>query len=364
MTSTKRSGVYFSETTTSTGVEYEQQRIPLFIVQTSTAIADLDGVITHYTGIDAFKTAVTGKGLTQTVKYIEDILNEYELSEFYVYSIKTDTAIGFTDAIKSTAHLDDVTSITYIEETKSANANTINSKIAAIKAGLDDNYANGVFRMGFIVPYGTVSDAVSNASNTTSEAACIASLTTILSGTGSGRICVPLPDANAGIVIGKCLATPYDENPGFDYVASSPAASEYNFDNTQLLTLQNLGVMVLAKETFGGVTSYRIDEGVTTSFKSNASDGYYVDRAICDEFLRGVRDICRPYVKAKESATTVEGIRGDIAALKKEFVAEESIVDAGTTISVNSTGNNTLTVSGTVQPVGTVHTIDVAMTIQ
>lgn len=364
MTSTKRSGVYFSETVTNEAAEYEQPRVPLFMVQTSTAIADLDEKITYYTGTEAFETAVTGKGLTQTVKYIKQVLNECGQTEFYVYSIKTDTATGFTNAIKSTAHLEDVTSITYVEEAKSAQANDIAAKIAAIKAGLDDNYANGIFRMGFVVPYGTVSDAVDNASSTTDEAACITSLTSILSGSGSGRICVPLPDTNAGIVVGKCIATEYDENPGYEYVTTAPATSEYNFDNTQLLTLQNLGVMVLVKETNMGVTSYRIDEGVTTAFKSNAADGYYVDRATVDEFLREVRAICRPYVKAKESAATVSAINGEIGSLIKDFVAEESIVNAGTKITVRDGGNNTLYVTGKVQPVGTVHTIEVGVTIQ
>ena len=362
MTSSRRSGVYFDETLVAGNADYEEERIPLFIVQTSTAIEALDGIYTHYTGTDAFKTAVTGKGLTKTADYIDAILAEQGQTEFYVYSIKTDTATGFTDAIKNSAHLEDVTSVTYIEETKSASGNAITAKIAAIQAGLEDNYENGIFRIGYIIPFGTVDDAVTNAQSGTDEENCITSLTSILSGNGSGRICVTVPDANAGIVVGKCLATPYDENPGYQPVTTSPSASEYNFNNAQYLTLQNLGVLVLAREVNQGISTYRIDEGVSTGFKTDAKDGFIISRTIVDELLRQVKFEAQPYVKSKESESNRSSLNGDISAVLSSFIKDENI-KTGSTLTVTDGGNNTFYVTGNVLPAGTVHTIEVGVTI-
>lgn len=364
MTYNKLPGMYFSETISANSGLFEQTRAPLFIVQTSTTIATIDDQITHYTGIDAFKSIVEGKGLTQTVKYIEDTLTEEGQTEFYVYSIKTDTATAFTNAIKGTAHLEDITSVVYVEETKSATTNTIIQKIAAIKAGLDDNAENGVFRIAYIVPLGTVEDAVDNAeSGTSAESACITSLTTILSGTGNGRICVPLPDENAGIIIGKCLATRYDEEPGYTGVNTSPAQSTYNFDHTQMITLQNTGVLFLRNESLNGINTYRINLGVTTSFKSSAADGLIVKRTTADEVLREIKQAGIAYVKAKETATSLAGLKNEVSRVITEFADEESIDKKATKLTVSDGGNNTFYITGTIMPTGSVIAIEVQTTL-
>lgn len=363
MTYSKQPGVYFTESVSSTLLEPELERVPLFIVQTSTAIADLDGVITYYTGIDAFKEAVAEKGLTKTVKHIEQALIEYGGGNFYVFSIKTDTAAGFKEAITTTSHLRDVKFIDYFEETKSGSSNTITAKIGAIKEGVVDNAANGVFRKAFITPYGTISDAVENAENTTPEAAAITAYTSILSATGNGRVCAIFPDGNDGVLVGKCFKTQYDEDPGYLPVDSEVATSDFEFNATQIVALQNLGVMFLLPDSSSGVTRYYINLGVTTSFKDSLADGLFVSRTIVDELLNDVGNVCRAFVKAKDTEANLKQLNTEISNVIDTYVSEESVIKADTTISAVDAGNNVFQVSGKIRPVGCVIAIEVSTTI-
>ena len=298
------------------------------------------------------------KGLTVTTDYIEQILLEYGTTEFYVYSIKTNTALGFTNAITVSSHLTDVTSVSYVEEAVT-NGFTIAEKITAIKNGVLDNAENGAFRIGYIIPYGTVHAAVESAENTTAEAACIASLTTILSGNGNGRICVALPDENAGIVIGKCLATPYNEDAGFNGVSLSINESSYNFNAEQMLTLQNLGVLFLREEKRQGIYQQRIEAAVTTSFKESANDGLLICRRIVDEVLRRIGFEAEGYVKANETAENVTELQTAVNGIVNDFVAEQSIIRSGTNLKVSDAGNMKFKISGKITPVRSVQQIEV-----
>ena len=362
LTYSKLPGVYFTETVTQNTV-FTEDEVPLFIVQTSTAITDIDGTITGYTNFAAFETVAKNKGLTQTLKYMQDILTESEHDNFYVYSIKTDTATGFTDAIKSTAHLTDVTSIIYVEEAKSAQANAITSKIAAIKAGVHNNAENGVFREAYIIPYGTVEDAVDNAENTTPEAAAVTAMTTITAGDGDGRICVALPDSLAGCVVGHCIGSDYDEEPGFQGLGLLDLTGVYNFDATQMLTLQNIGVLFVRPERVQGNNQYRINLGVTTSFKESSADGLIVCRATVDAILRRIAFEGQAFVKAKESETNLAAFNSVISGIVTDFAEEESINRDGTALTAADAGNSTFTVTGTIQPIKSVIAIEVNTTI-
>ena len=359
MTSPKRPGVYFQETVQS-NIITEKDQVPLFLVQTSTSIEAIDDKITHYTGFDAFNSIATNKGLTQTLAYIEQALLEYGNTEFYVYSIKTDTATAFTNAIKATAHLSDITAIVYVEETASANANKITDKISAIQSGLVDNASNGVFRIGYIIPYGTVSAAVEGASSGTSpESACITSLSSVLTATGTGRICCALPDENAGIIIGRCLACESDEEPGYAAIGTAPQTSTYNFDNTQMITLQNLGVLFIVHETIQGASQYRINLGVTTGFKDNTADGLIVSRTIADDILTQIKYAGDAFVKGKEVESNVVVLQGLVDGIVDDAVNRETIIRDGTSLTVSDTGNSSFTITGTIKPIRSIIAIDV-----
>lgn len=362
LTYSKLPGVYFTETVTD-NAEFTEDEVPLFVVQTSTAIASIDNQITSYNNFKTFETKAKNKGLTQTLKYMQDILTESEHENFYVYSIKTDTATGFTDAIKSTAHLTDVTSIIYVEEAKSASSNAITSKIAAIKAGVQDNAENGVFREAYIIPYGTVEDAVDNAENTTPEAAAVTAMTTITAGDGDGRICVALPDSLAGCVVGHCIGSDYDEEPGFEALGLLDLTGVYNFDATQMLTLQNQGVLFVRPERLQGGNQYRINLGVTTSFKESSADGLIVCRTTVDAMLRRIAFEGQAFVKAKESESNRAAFNTVINGIITEFATAESINKNGTQLTVADAGNSTFTVTGTIQPIKSVIAIEVNTTI-
>lgn len=360
MTSPKRPGVYFQETVQS-NIITERDQVPLFLVQTSTSIEAIDDKITHYTGFDAFKTLAENKGLAQTLTYIEQALLEYGNTEFYVFSIKTDTATAFTNAIKSTAHLTDINEVIYVEETASANANKITDKISAIKTGLIDNAANGVFRIGYIIPYGTVSAAVEGAgSGTTAEQACITSLTSVLTANGNGRICCVLPDENAGIIVGRCLSCESDEEPGYNAIVTSPQTSTYNFDNTQMITLQNLGVLFMVQENVQGASQYRINLGVTTGFKDNTADGLIVSRTIADDILTQIKFAGDAFVKGKEVESNVVVLQALTDGIVDDAVTRETIIRDGTSLVVSDTGNSSFTITGTIRPIRSIISIDVS----
>ena len=363
MTSQKMPGVYFYEsvaTQTANVGEYS----PLFIVQTSTEIAGLDGQYTYYTGLDAFETLVEDKGLTKTVACMEQVLREKGSTSFYVFSIKTDTAVGFTNAIIDSGHLLDVDDYVYIEESVSAQANTITGKTTAIKNGLDTLAESGIFRKAYIIPYATVNKAVTDAENTAPEETAITSLTSIFSTVSSGRIVAVLPDANAGFSVGKALNTPYDEDPGFGQILSNLETSEYKFTRNQQKTLMNLGILFLAEEIVQGTSQYRINLGVTTSFKDNKADGLIVCRTIVDEILRQIAFEAQGYVKGKEVEGSVSSLQTRVDTIIDTFVTDECIVRDGTSLTVADEGNGVFTIKGEIRPVKTIISIDVYTTIE
>lgn len=362
MTYDKLPGVYFKETV-GTISNYGEEKIPLFIIQTSTAIAALDGQVTRFTTLTAFNQAVQGKGLTKTYKYIEQAILEYGNTEFYVYSIKTDTKTAFIDAIKSTAHLTEVTDVIYVEETASAQSNTIANKISALELGLGNNAENGVFREGYVIPYGTINAAITEAENVLPATTVVAQLTTILAGDGNGRVCVIVPDTLAGTVAGHILRTRYDQEPGFTQLENVDLSGVFNFDYNQMVTLQNLGVLFVRKEKIRGIEQYRINLGVTTSFKTDSADGLLVSRRTADELLRQISWTCQAFVKAKESASNLAALNCEIGNIIEDFAEEESITKAGTILTASDAGNYTFEVTGTILPIKSVIAIEVDTTI-
>ena len=362
MTYNRLPGVYFAETTETTN-EYVQEYKPLFLVQTATAIDTLDDKITEFESMKAFKTLANGKGLTKTIKYMTDILNEASIDSFYVYSIKTITTDVFTDIIKSTTHLDDVTDIVYVEESKSSTQNPLTAKITAIKNGLDYNMEHGVFRKCYIIPYGTVTDRLMSAEDETVEEAYISAFTEILAGEGNGRICITIPDSNGGNVVGKCIACNYDEEAGYTELENVDVSSIPAFDYNQMLTLQNLGVLFIRPEKQAGITLYKINLGVTTSFKESSSDGLIVCRDIADELLRRVKSSANMYVKAQESTTTLTELKSEISSIISEMSDEGCIVKSKTKLTAVDAGNSTFTITGEIQPVKSVIAIEVNTTL-
>lgn len=363
MTYSKLPGVYFTESVGTTQ-NYGAENVPLFFVQTSTAIADLDAKVTNFKDLKTFFNVTKGKGLTQTYKIIEQAILEYGNTEFYVYSIKADTRTAFIDAIKSTANLTDVSDVVYIEETKSGNTNTLAQKVEALQLGLADNAANGVFRQGYVVPYGTITDAVTEAENVMPPVTVVTQLSTLLAGDGNGRVCVIVPDSLCGTVLGHIFATRYNEEAGYTPLENINLSNVYDFDYTQMVTLQNLGVIFVRQEKIRGVEQYRINLAVTTSFKADSADGLLVSRRTADELLRQIGWTCQAFVKAQENEANRAALNTEINNVVTDFVNEGSIIKEGTVLTASDVGNYTFNVTGTIQPVKSVIAIEVDTTVQ
>lgn len=361
MVITKRPGVYFTEATGSVISENDGGFIPLFVVQTGTAIATIDEQITFYESIDAFATVVEGKGLDKTVKYIREALNEASMGQFYVYSIKTDTAEGFTNAIKNCASRTEIRDVVYIEETKSTTATTCAAKVSAIKTALDDNFGKGTSRNALIVPYGTVDDAVKNAENTDARTTVITTLTSVFNGVSSGRITGLVPDdVFIGAGIGKFIGRAYNEEIGQFPITTSIDALTYNFDDAQLLQLVNIGCLVASSQRRGNDTQYKIEVGVTTAVKEDGADQLLISRSIADQMLRDVKAECDSFIKQKLTSNTVTFLQTEIDNIIENYVNNNDVEQEGTTLTVSrSTIPYTINIVGTIQVVGSLLVINV-----
>jgi hypothetical protein len=339
--------------------------IPLFLVQPTEAIESIDNQITHYTSVDAFATVVEGKGLTKTVGFIRQALAEAEQGQFYVYSIRTDSADGFSNSLKSCAGRTEIRDAIYIEENKGATSNTIANKIGAIKNGLSDNYTNGCPRTALIIPLGTVSDAVANKESGTNEATVINQLTTITNGISTGRILVSVPDESIiGGVVGKFIGRADNEEIGYAPFTTNIPALTYNFNDAEILQLLNLGCLVVAPHYNRGNIEYKIEAGVTTSFKSSQADGLLLSRSIADALLRSVKLECDEYLKQKLTTNTITLLQADIDGVVADYVARDDVVEAGTKLTVTqSSVPYTVNVSGTIQTVGGILIINVDTTL-
>lgn len=374
MTYSKLFGVYFSETVGSSSPSIIARSYhPCFIVQTSTAIASIDDTLTMFTSIQAFKTVAENKGLAKTIEFIEAIMNDYQSETFYVFSVKTDTAAAFTAMIKGTANKEDIKEFVLVEETASANSNTLNSKIAAIVTGLNDNYEKGVFRTCDVIPYGTVKAAVDGmAEGARAEAVAITAMTGALTGISSGRISLMCPDsAYVGLMTGRVLSTEYNREAGYT-VLNITDPLDFDFTYDEMLTLQNAGICFVKQELVQGTPQYRIHAGLTAGFASDTADGFIKARKTCDEVLRQVKEACNMYYKNEDVDVSKTELQTECNTIVDEFITEGDIkktLKIGTTtytsaLTVTVEGRLGIGITGTLIPSGSSMVINVNTTIQ
>lgn len=365
MTYSKLPGVYFTESIST--VSLTNTKTPMFIVQTSTAITDIDDKIVRFSNFATFEAIATSKGLSNTLDIIEEALNEAGMinNGFYIYSIKTDTAAAFTSVLVETSNYTDIKDVIYIEETKSTNANTLASKLGALKTGAQTCYQNGVNRVCYVVPYGTIADAVTNASSGVSpEDACITALTTALNGIVSGRVAVVVPDYG-GAQIGRVLDSQYNEEIGYSTISTAISNPEFQFSYSQMLTLQNLGVMFIRGERLRGNWVYRVNLGVSTAFSGNGADGLLISRRVCDEVLEQVKYACDLFIKNQND---IEGglvaLQTDVDNIIEQFVDAREIAEEDSELFVEEGSDvYTFNISGTIKPIKSTIAINVNTTL-
>ena len=358
-------GVRFTETVSTEDKGYEQTKYPLFIIQTSTAIAALDNKVTQFSSFKTFKQIVNGKNLDKTVIAMNKILSEAENNQFYVYSVKIDLEDGFRNFLNDITHLDDIQDVIYFEEATASQTNPINTKIKAILSALENNATKGTFRRAIIIPYATVHNAVLNKEeNVRTEDAVMSSLTTAISGVASGRIIVVLPDIGyCNQASGKIVATPFNEDPGYTAVNVDADQLEYNFTYEEMITLQNLGIVFVKEEKVQGVKQFRINLGVTTSFREDKADGLIKQRATADELLRRCKYEADYYVKIPEADNLKTFLQNDVNDVIKEMV-DDFYISNKTKLTVNTNEEHFLELSGDIYPYGSIYAVKVNTTIQ
>jgi len=356
MTLTKLPGVYFTETVDNFTVDVEY--IPLFIVQTSTAIADLDEQLVYFDNFESFRLLATNKGLPVTLEVMEQVFSTSQYTPFYVYSVKQDTSTAFTNLLVDCGSHREIKKVVYIEETKSSNNNTILQKIGAIATALDENNYNvGAFRRALIVPYGTITDAVTTAENV-APATTVHNWFTTQTFAKSGRITLIVPDvAYAGTLIGIDLSKEFDEEIGYEPITASIGELTYKFNDTQLKDLTNAGVLCIREERYGGALQYRIVAGVTTNFALNKADGLIVSRDIADEVLAEVRDSAEQSVKEIEASNVTAVLQSAVNGIIKSYT-NDGLIKSNSLLSVAADGD-TINIQGQIAPVGTIFVIEV-----
>ena len=352
------SGIYFGETVSTIASDTDEEEELCFLVQTSTAIASLDNTLTYYTSIDTFKTDTTGKGLTDTVAFIETVLSLANKTNFYVYSIKTNTAAGFQEAVNCSADIKEIRKVIYYEENTIDNDLALASKMSALATACHNCYKYGAFRIAFVVPANTIAEAVEDAENVAPETTVVTTFTSLLTGDGDGRLAVILPDKEANIMA-TIVASPFDQDAGKGNILGTPGALTYNFSRTQMKTLLNLGVIFIRTKRERGQLYYRIEGGITTSFKSGKADGTISARQTADELLHQVDIGLTNLINDKEHANNLSDAQTVCDDVIADFVENMYVTQDGTNLTVADTGNMKFSVSGQITTIKPLRTIDV-----
>lgn len=358
MPSSKLTGVYFGETVSTLNLAdaVDNDEVLQFVVQTSTAIADYDDKLT-LTDLDTYKTKVDGKGLTETTKVIESIMTSIGRNDFYVYSVKTNTAAGWKEAVTCGSHLKEIKKVLFYEENAitGQNAPTVDAKMTALAQGCHTSSVTGGFRIAYVIPQKTIDDAVAGASNVEPPATVVTTFTSLLTSINDGRLVVILPDGAKEMAC--TIATKqFFEEIGYGYIEGLNEVT-YNFTATQLVTLRNLGIVVPRPIWEDGVVNYEIELGVTTSYSQDAADGQLVGRTVADELLRQVDTAVRQFIKQGESESNVPIVQTAVNDVIADF--KDYVVQASTTLKVADAGNRKFTINGTIKPIATLEEIDV-----
>lgn len=359
MPSSKLTGVYYGEDVTVQAIteNIQPDEVLQFIVQTSTAIADYDDQLT-LTDITTFKTKVAGKGLTATTDYIESILTAIGHTQFYVYSIKTNTTTGWEEAITCGSHLKEIKKVIFYEENNitGTGAPTIANKMTAMASACHECSETGGFRIAFVVPQKTVDSAVASASNVAPPTTAVTTLSSTLTNINDGRLCVILPD-KAKEISSYMVTKQFYEEIGLGYIPGVNSVT-YDFTTDQLVTLRNLGIIIPRPVWEAGVVNYEIELGVTTNYSQDAADGQLVSRTIADELLREIDADIRPFVKTSEEESNIKFVQTAIDGVIGRFVTNK-YVTSETKLTVTSAGNRKFAVDGKIYTNKSIEAIEV-----
>jgi hypothetical protein len=91
-----------------------------------------------------------------------------------------------------------------------------------------------------------------------------------------------------------------------------------------------MGCIVVAPHYVRGDSEYRIEVGVTGSFKQDKADGLLMCRSIADALLRDIKTECEEYLKQKLTTNTISLLQVDIDSVIADYVASQDVVQDGT----------------------------------
>jgi hypothetical protein len=357
----KLPGVYFTETVST--ISTPSNKAPLFIVENSKALATVDNQLISYNNLEAFKAVFTDASYKDIVDFIEATLTEagQQNSKFYVYKNTTGTAASFTKILVDSSNVEEIEDVIYLEGIAGSGGNTFQAKVGGLQAGANTCYQNGVNRICYTVPAMAVAAAVTGkGENKTNETAVIEAMETLTAGVNSGRIAFVLPDY-AGAICGRVIASGYNEEIGYSAFNTDVSTPEYNFSYSEMVQLQDMGVMFVRGERLRGATVYRVNLGVSSAFASDAADGLLICRRVADEVLREVKVACDTFIKAPNDIEEgLQGLQVDIDNVIDRFVTAREVFADGTSLTVEE-GNTVydFQLNGTIKPIKSTIAINV-----
>lgn len=352
------SGIYFGETVSTITSSTTEDEDLCFLVQTSTAIETLDNQLKYYTNIEDFKTDVQDKGLTKTTEFIEAVLALAGRNRFYVYSIKTDTAAGFKEAVTCSTDIKEIRKVIYFEETASTQQNSLSTKMNALASACHDVYKYGAFRIAYVIPKATIEAAVAAAENVLPATTVVNTFQTLLTGDGDGRLAIMVPDQEAN-VMATIEASPFYQDAGKNNLLGTVGELKYKFTREQMKTLLNLGVMFIRSRRISGTIQYRLEGGISTSFKNGKADGTLSARQTADELLHQCDIALDVLINDEDQLNNVAFAQTAVDDVVGNFIAGQYVTESGTNLTVNDAGNMKFTITGEIETVKPLRTIEV-----
>jgi hypothetical protein len=363
MTSTRLSGVYISEETSQIHIVNPAiADAPLFILESSN-MANHNDEIHECKTIAQLELRTQDANIPKSVEIMKNLIIESGIQKWYMTNQRTVTKNGFKQTVINSESLDDCQTIIYIEENLSTEP-AIGVKIEGISEGVQDNLENGVVREAYIIPYGTVKNAIDTAENTTPSASSLASLITTTQGINDGHICFINPFTMPGQSMGGIIATEYDEEIGKYEIQNVDLTEFIEYNKTQMLALENAGVNFVRPKTVYGEKSYPLNYGVTSSYQNNSTDGVLIRRRIVNELLREIKREAEAVIYEKDVSRVASDLQNVLGTVISTFAKNECIVQKETKLTVSQQENEDgFEVTGYVKPVGSVHHVLVNMKI-
>ena len=379
MTRTKKSGIYFDETT-----EYDAQgtggKIPVWIGKTNnTGTADykVDGTqILHFNDFTEVNRSIanggigTDKDTNPLLGVLEEFFEETKVKaaedigvpEVYVIDVGEGTSKDVWLAALTTAKTarKAIIEFYYGADSITDTGYTLPDFINAAHASIVTETANLNLRTGFTTKIGAT------------DAQLIA-LNPPVGGILKSRVNIMEPD-KFGKLAARLCCTPYYLEPGFlPFRTVGPEEFTQRTDE-KITDLQNAGIIIGADEVIGDMVVTRINLGVSTSYAKDPrpADALLHHRFNADNLLRNVFKAIFPQIKANETVTYIAQAQTNVNDVVDEevrlgrMIPYNSTTGEGTKLTLKEHDSNPydMILEGPIQGINATHAIYVSVTIK